>query len=385
MKAREVTRHISQPTQNQLWGQAAGRCQFRGCNRLLYRSPVTQETVNLAEKAHIHSFSEKGPRGRGRLAASTPEVNSITNLLLVCHDCHRKIDQDIAGTRYPATLLKEWKHQHETRVRAVTGISPDFKSTVLLYGAKIGEQPNPLCPDAALESMFPQWYPAEGSPLSLSMRCSHDDSLPDYWKTEADHLRKEFELQVRPRIERADGGHLSVFAIGPQPLLVLLGSLITDKVPAEVYQLHREPQTWRWQPESSGVQFGIGKPQAGKRGKPALVFSLSARIDHGRVTKILGRDTAVWELACSRPGNDFLRSKAQLSAFREAAREALAGILSEHPGLETLPVFPAMPVACAVELGRVWMPKANPSLLIYDQHRRRGGFAPTLTIGAPHE
>jgi hypothetical protein len=385
MKAREVTRHISLPTQNQLWGQAAGRCQFRGCNRLLYRSPVTQESVNLAEKAHIYSFSEKGPRGRGRLAASTSAVNSISNLLLVCHDCHRKIDQDVTGRRYSAVLLRAWKEEHETRVRVVTGISPDFKSTALLYGAKIGEQARPLSSAAAVESMFPQWHPAEGSPLSLSMRCSHDDSLPDYWKTEAGHLRREFELQVRPRIERTNGGHLSVFAIGPQPLLVLLGSLITDKVPAEIYQLHREPPTWRWQPEGDGVEFEVRRPRTKRRGMPALVCSLSATIDHRRVTNVLGGDAAVWELTCSRPSNDFLRSKAQLSAFREAAREALAGIHSEHPGIGSIPVFPAMPVACAVELGRVWMPKADPSLLIYDQNRRRGGFAPALIIGNHHE
>ena len=32
------------------------------CNRLLNKSPVTQESVNLVEMAHICSFSKAGPR-----------------------------------------------------------------------------------------------------------------------------------------------------------------------------------------------------------------------------------------------------------------------------------------------------------------------------------
>ncbi len=34
-----------------------GRCEFAGCNAPLWRSTVTQEAVNTAEKAHIYAFS----------------------------------------------------------------------------------------------------------------------------------------------------------------------------------------------------------------------------------------------------------------------------------------------------------------------------------------
>ena len=62
---KEVTRHIKSITERELWARAGGRCQFSGCNNLLYKSSITNETVNLAQKAHIYSFSEKGPRGWG--------------------------------------------------------------------------------------------------------------------------------------------------------------------------------------------------------------------------------------------------------------------------------------------------------------------------------
>jgi hypothetical protein len=62
---KEVTRYIKKEVERELWARAAGRCQFNGCNRPLYKSPVTQEKVNISEKAHIYSFSEKVPRGWG--------------------------------------------------------------------------------------------------------------------------------------------------------------------------------------------------------------------------------------------------------------------------------------------------------------------------------
>ncbi|MGO7632002.1 HNH endonuclease, partial [Rhizobium ruizarguesonis] len=38
------------------------------------------------------------------------------------------------------------------------------------------------------------------------------------------------------------------------------------------------------------------------------------------------------------------------------------------------------PVSAAVELGRVWMPKAHLPMRIYDHNRAFGGSRPTLDI-----
>src|SRR6266496_1241651 len=112
----DVTRHIKREVERELWVRAAGRCEFNGCNRALYKSPVTQESVNISEKAHIYSFSKGGPRGRGPLAKNKKALNEIGNLLLACHDCHRKIDKNKDGGRYSAELLQQWKQEHERRI-----------------------------------------------------------------------------------------------------------------------------------------------------------------------------------------------------------------------------------------------------------------------------
>src|ERR1700719_2925733 len=74
----EITRDVPHHVQCMLWGKSAGRCEFAGCNEILWKSQVTQEPVNIAQKAHIYSFSSAGPRGnRG---VSTKQLNDLGNL-----------------------------------------------------------------------------------------------------------------------------------------------------------------------------------------------------------------------------------------------------------------------------------------------------------------
>ena len=142
-----------------LWGRAAGRCEFAGCNKPLWKSSVTTERVNIGQKAHIYSFSEGGPRGRDGVLPE--DINSVDNLLLVCHECHQKIDKAVDGGRYPAPLLREMKRDHESRIELVTGIDTTRKSHVLLYGANIGEHTAPLTfPCGGDGYRFPHRYPA---------------------------------------------------------------------------------------------------------------------------------------------------------------------------------------------------------------------------------
>ena len=364
---------IPRPVESMLWGRAAGRCEFRGCNRPVYKSGVTQEAVNVAEKAHIRAFSKAGPRGG---PAGDGDVDSIDNLMLVCHDCHAKIDKNV--DRYPDALLREMKAEHERRISVVTAIDPQRQSTVLMYGASIGAENSPIDRVLAQSAMFPARYPATEDPIVVSMRWEGRDDDPAYWDTQATDLRKGFERNVRPRIEEVK--HWSVFGFAPMPLLMLLGTLLTEKVNADIYQLRREPtMRWAWDDDPVDTEFRIVPPRR-VAGRPALVVSLSARIDHRRVHDAVGDDVAIWELTIEEPHNDFLVSAAQLSGFRGAARKAIGDIAEAHGHAAPLMIFPAMPVATAVELGRIRMPKADCLWEIFDYQQKRNGFVRAITI-----
>lgn len=377
----DVTRYIKPTVERELWARAAGRCQFSGCNDIVYKSPVTQERVNISQKAHIYSFSENGPRGFGPFVQNKKELNEIGNLMLLCHGCHSKIDRAGNEERYPAALLQAWKAAHEERVRIVTGIAADKKTHVVCYGANIGENVTRLSAIAVMNALFPDWYPETEQPTRLSMTWEGRDHVPEYWSTEERNLSESFNRQIRPLLDAGESTHFSVFGLAPMPLLVRLGALFTDKIAVEVYQLHREPhQSWKWQGAPADNGFAIKTP-ASTRHQPVLLLSLSAAVAHDRVHAVLGTNVSIWEVTVERPNNDFLKSREQLSEFRRTLRRVISDIGEKHGKDTLLSVFPAMPVACAVELGRIRMPKADSKWLMFDYNNALGEFVPTIAIG----
>jgi hypothetical protein len=375
---KEVTRHIPHPVQLLLWGKAAGHCEFRGCNQILWRSPVTQEPVNIAEKAHIYAFSAGGSRGNEGLKPE--EINDIANLMLVCHACHRTIDKEKDGGRYTAALLQEMKSEHEARIERVTGIDPSHKSHVVLYGANIGDHDSPLSREATEQNLFPARYPAEDRPIELGMHnCSLKDNAADFWHLQRQQLIAMFDRRVRERMAEGAIEHMSVFALAPQPLLMLLGSLLTDLPNVDVFQLKKEPKGWQWEEDDGGLEFLIEEPPE-KTGTPALVLALSATVIDDRIRAVLGNDVAIWRVTVPQPNNDMLRSREQLQRFRQLARTLLDRIKAHHGQDAVLHVFPAAPASVCVELGRVRMPKADLPWQVYDQVNELGGFVPTVQI-----
>jgi hypothetical protein len=360
-----------------LWGRSAGRCEFAGCNRPLWKSEVTQEQVNTAQKAHIYAFSSGGPRHNAKISG----INDLSNLILVCHGCHRKIDKEKDGGRYTATLLKQWKRAHEQRVELVTGIKPQKKSWIVLYGANIGEHSSPLNYADAATALFPERYPASDTPIELStVDSSVKDRDAEFWARERTDLVTKFERRIRERITGGEISHLSIFGLAPQPLLILFGTLLGDIVPMDVYQRHREPKaTWNWPRPQSSPRFEVKRP-TNVTGNPALVVAFSGTITPDRVRAVLGDEASIWTVTVPKPHNDIVKSRQQLSEFRTLLRLLLDEIKTIHGQSTALHVFPAAPVATNIELGRVRMPKADMSWRVYDQNNERGGFVPALTI-----
>lgn len=364
-----------------LWGRAAGRCEFEGCNQELYKSRVTQEPVNIAQKAHIYAFSGAGPRGNRRTARRS--LNSIVNLMLVCGSCHTNIDRNWTQKRYTASMLQKWKTTHEQRIARVTEIGPDKRSHILLFHANIGDHRAPLHYRQAADAVFPARYPAEDRAIELGFRNSplSEETETLFWEAQSRSLDADYRAEVHGRIKRGDIAHLSVFALAPQPLLIRLGTLLGDIVPADVYQLHREPRsTWKWPARAKTASaFEIRRPPA-NTGVPALVLALSATVTTDRITSVLGPDAAIWTVTVPVPHKEIVKSPNQLSEIRVLFRQLFDDIKAIHGQTALLHVFPAMPVSLAVELGRARSPKADMPWRVYDQVNALGGFVPALEV-----
>jgi hypothetical protein len=367
---------IPETVKIRLWGKAAGRCQYEGCNLPLWVDTLTQAEFNSAYIAHIIADRPTGPRGDAVLSEQLKA--DITNLMLLCDTHHRLVDvADEAG--HPVDRLRGMKERHEARIELLGSLGPEKQSHVLLYGANIGAHNSSLSVNMAAEAMLPDWYPAEARAIELGWtNCALADRDNAYWQAQVLQLKGMFEQAVKPRLRKGEIRHLSVLGLAPQPLLMLLGHLLCDITASEVYQLHREPADWRWQADPPGFDFIVAEPIS-TIGPPVLVFSLSGTVVDARIHAVLP-GAAIWKLSSPQPHNDFLTGRGQARLFRQHVRRLLDRIKAAHGETATLHVFPAMPAALAVEFGRVIMPKADMSIQIYDQNQALGGFVPVITL-----
>lgn len=192
------------------------------------------------------------------------------------------------------------------------------------------------------------------------------DSQELFWLAEVAQLEQKYNESLKPLIGKVDIDCVSVFALAPQPLLVKLGTKLSDLHKVKVYQKHREPDTWKWQALNEPNPMKIIRPNDTSK-VPVLVFSLSATAIVNRVKSRYGDNASIWVVTADNPNNDMLKSEDQLAEFRKITRKVLDEINAASQE-QSVKVFMAMPAACAVELGRVWMPKSDKQLVLYDKN-----------------
>lgn len=371
---------VPQKVQSALWARAAGRCQYRGCNRDLVGDLVAGRRDPLfGFIAHIVAQTAEGPRGDP--VRSPALCRDLENLMLMCGVHHKLIDLDAAAD-HPEDVLLAMKAEHEERIALVAGIDRERASHVLRFGASIGSNEALVSTQAIFAAMPPDHHPASHQTIDLEL-IGHaaSDTEPAYWAEQQANLQRNFAARVSGRIERQDIRHLSVFALAPQPLLIELGRLLCDIVPAVVHQRHREPQSWAWQRDCPPIEYRIGEPQAENQAPVALKLAVSATVTDDRITSVLGDDAAIWSLEVEAPHNDIVRCPKDQVAYRQALRRIFDHIKARHGRNVPIHLFPALPASLAVETGRVWMPKADPELIVYDQ-QPTSGFVHVLTIAS---
>lgn len=374
---------ISQPVRYMLWGKAAGRCEF--CNKPLYQHEVTQDELNLGEAAHIVGQGEQGPRSWMVYPLEEGKINDLSNLMLLCFQDHTLIDNNPES--YPIEKLKKMKQIHEDKVRLATDHLDSKQSNVIIYRGKIGSIQPAIEYEDAKVAMFPDYYPADYYAHELGMSGNpYSDKDEEFWVLE----RKKLEDDFSEKIQRLLGNecyrnHYSIFAYAPIPLLILLGSLLPKKYPAQVYQLKKEPASWKWEAESpESFEFITFEPDE-DHSIVALNLSLSADIDNDRIYEALQtQEVAIWGVSIPEtqfPKDDHLRSKEQLILFSRMFSKLMNRIKKRHGQNIKLHIFPSMGVAYAVEIGRLWSEKSDMPLSIFDQSNGTGGFIHALDIG----
>lgn len=367
---------IPEHIKRDLWFAAHGRCEFAGCNKVLFKHGITMDECNISNYAHIIADSPKGPRGDEKKSKGL--AKDINNLILLCSECHKLIDSN--EKKYTVEVLKKMKQEHEERIQFVTGISPGKKSLVVTYGPKIGIDTPHFNKEVLFNTIFPEWYPTDLSPIEIQMKNSvMRDGEDLFWKTESRQIEEICTNKILGSLERDEISHISLFALGPQPLLVKLGTILNDKYPVKVFQKHRDLNSWSWLDDDDKNDIYLDKPTDISK-EPVLVLALSANAIKERILQKFGDSASIWTITCKKPNNDMMRCEGQLMQFNRIVRKAMDDIKTTHPSAKCLKIFMSVPASCAVELGRIRMSKADLPWVLYDYWIDKDEDIETITI-----
>jgi len=125
MSSRET---IAVNTKRKLWANCAGYCQNPSCNKYLFKE-VDDETVSIANMAHIIGAGDSGPRSEHALADYV-EKDGIDNLIMLCLECHKIVDE--LEKKFGVEQLHVWKIEHSKKVGGLFAIPRYTSETDLL-------------------------------------------------------------------------------------------------------------------------------------------------------------------------------------------------------------------------------------------------------------
>lgn len=361
-----------------LWVTSGGRCEFPGCNRLVWRDGLTLKEDNFAHMAHLVAASADGPRGDRVLSKELSQ--EFSNLMLVCL-IHSKLIDGRHKSEFSLEDLRAYKEKHEDRIRVQTSVAPDMGTTVVRFQAKIADRPVSISLSQAYHAIRPR-FPENEKGIFLDFTIKPGHGSQSYWK----EFQKDILAQVHANLlggnARDKFEHLSVFALAPIPLLMYFGRTLGNIIPMDVYQKHRNTDNgWDWKKEPKKDIFAYSvrhkRTRSGKRGKIALVLSLSGKVQEKEVLSAFPDTGDIYEVSVPTPNPGFLPFKSRLEKFKPVYRSLLSEIRQRHGEDCEIRIFPAIPAPIAVLCGSELLPKSDPKILIYDN---RSGFNPTLRI-----
>lgn len=358
--ARTQERAYLSPTfRRDLWVAAGGRCEFRGCCKPIDRDFLTKTRCNVAEYAHIIADSPAGARGVSgeseRLAADP------SNLMLLCYDCHSRIDRQGQGNPYSAEQLRAMKREHEARIQLVYSATGVKESLPILMSFPIGS----LVPvidlgqvhHAMLENSAYTRFPL-GRSINID-RGAFDvqDHSPDFWPQAEKAITSLYDRLIHPELTSRDGpSHLTVAGFAPIPMLMKLGALLGDKTEASVLDLPTERWLWDRSPNCPAPSYTFEVPTTLPR-EVAAVVSISNRAVHPQGMPAV-------EFQALEPNGGIIRTEAHLNAFRRDFNSFLMALV--RAGARVLHIHAATPLCASVEIGRMLLPKTFEEVHVLD-------------------
>ena len=352
-----------------MWARAAGRCEL--CGKELDVAHAFDELGNFAQVAHINAYSPGGARYKDGMTED--ELNGFDNLMLLCHEHHKMIDDN--ADAYPEEVLIRHKEDWESSIAGfVGGLAPSraLVTTMLLPAGGMSPHVTPTELSAALhgKGLYAANPKAYDFAKGVAFPCRLQDASGQIERRMA-AFEDSYDDQTIP---------VAVFALAPQPLLIKLGSLLGGMRDVRIFQPSRVGRGWAWPEGGNPIDFSARQISDGLQDSchASLVISLSGVINMKTIVDI-PNGSPVYELTTTDPDTGIVTSEETVRTFVNEVTSLIDDIHESYPRVKELHVYPAMPASLAVGFGTALRFNLISKYVVHE--KADGTFGEALCIG----
>lgn len=196
-------------------------------------------------------------------------------------------------------------------------------------------------------------------------------NLPDMhtkWNRLEVAIKKDVDLIQKRMWADPELRSVAIAALAPMPVLIAFGYHLGDTIQGEALLKLRE-HPWGWQPAApDDARLSLHPPVDPATAGPLVLLINLSGTNRPEDLPVGLAGARCWEITVPEPNPSAIRSRAQRRQFITLAQQAFGQMSAAGRG-QPIHILPAMAAALAVELGRLYLPKAWPPLKLWDRDR----------------
>ena len=366
-------------TQHKVWLVSHGYCMFQGCGEKLNYDQLTGTNANFGYLAHNIASSEQGPRGIRYTSAELS--NKPENVLLLCDKHHRLVDK-IAAVDYPAEILfqmrKDFVNLSDRLLEALSYEPIPVYSILWPVGGHPMSGPS--------EKEIAACMALTKQTMKGQLRTLDDNNVlyiknPDEFNRLLINVINNSANTILQEIHNKNY-KAALFAIGPMPALIGLGSLLGNKVEITPMLRHRDSSNWHWPREDIIEPFFEVKGEGGLTNTKDVVicinFTNTSTVLSNKANSLkqdVGADIIEINSSEGFLGSGAIPNPASGRIFSSYMQKLFHNLKSQ--GKETVHLLVIASNASCVFLGQA-IDLHHPKIIVYDFSKE--GMIPRLVI-----
>ena len=177
-------------------------------------------------------------------------------------------------------------------------------------------------------------------------------------------------------IARSSQMELVFHGLAHIPLLVLIGHLVSDRVPVRLFDFHPSPgsSSWAWADDGQNFPamrtYGLPNQNLWQVKDVVLRVSVTYQVSSAQTRIVTPLDAIEIDLTLPNPERSIVRSEKQTREYGRIFRQTLDWIVENLPSNQRIHLFYAGPVALAFHLGQQISENIHPPVIVWNFHRR---------------